>query len=476
MSSNSLSTDPADLFAQLYDAAEPFDVEAARRWDFDRGLRKLTARVEEQVVATGEAAGPLFTYLLGDEGSGHFAILRGLDRALSYVNPFSGRFDPGNMYRIAIRVARRARLNTDAVPGALLFNCAFAGRPLGIPAKSQFFELVRVPAASWESVQHAWLDSVLDAPIKRVEEPRDLRIAVGCAPMVETYDELEMETRECSGQRRYRIRPRPEALRERVERVLRALDASGAVVGLLPEATLSDELLQEWRAVLKQHRKVPTNLRWIVVGTGPVGDVEPPYNRAIVLDRLTGQTLIEYDKQADFSLTASQVQTWALTPYLGSGEAAEDITRGDVVQLRECNVGRVAMLICEDLGRTMEIGPRLRDCGVSHVFAPIFSPPFTGQYGWVEGPARDYVFQVGAWVVVANSLAVCSAMANDAEATDDMKRAAAEAPTCYAIGPRAKRRNDWRVPPAQAKRSAGPEAVELVYVDGGMARRYDDFS
>jgi hypothetical protein len=122
----------------------------------------------------------------------------------------------------------------------------------------------------------------------------------------------------------------------------------------------------------------------------------------------------------------------------------------------------------------MTIGATLLKCGVSHVFAPIFSPPFTGPYGWAERAAQDYVFDLGAWVVVANSLAVYSAIGTNAAADAELKQAAANAPTCYALGPHA-RRDDWRTAEPQAKRAPTPEDVELVHVSSGMAHRYDDF-
>lgn len=476
MSSIVSSDDPADLFVQLFDLIGdgPFRSGEARAWDRDPALRERAAEVDQQVRATGRVPRPLVDSLLDEGDRGVFALLRGLDLALSYVNPFTGRHDPGRMYKIARRYAKYARLNTDAVAGALLFNCAFAGRPLGIPEKAQYFELLRVPEADWESVEHGWLDSKFDMTIRRVVEPGDTEVAVACAPMAGSPDELVVEPVSRFGERRYRIRPRFEPLRKRVEDVLRKLDESGALIGLLPEATLSDELLEEWKAALKRRRRVQTRLRWLVVGTGPIGDADPPYNRAIVLDRRNGQVVLENDKHADFELTAHQVKVWGLQPYLGEGGATEDITKGEVIRLRECNLGRIAILICEDLGRTMTIGATLAKCGVSHVFSPIFSPPFTGQYGWVEHPAHDYVYNLGAWVVVANSLAVYSAIDASDVAEDEAKEVAAKAPTCYALGP-TNRRDEWRLNKPQEKRAPTPDEVELVYVSGGTARRYEHF-
>ena len=74
-------------------------------------------------------------------------------------------------------------------------------------------------------------------------------------------------------------------------------------MAVLPEACLNDKLLAAWRqALVSIIPPIHSRLTWLVVGTGPVGGDEPPYNRAVVIDR-RGQDLWTQDKQFDFSLS-----------------------------------------------------------------------------------------------------------------------------------------------------------------------------
>jgi predicted amidohydrolase len=471
-----LSEDPADLFVQLYDRLgdDPFLDGSAADWYEDPLLREHAFEVQRQVLATGRVARALVGKLAVTE-RGKFALLWGLELALAEIDPFTGRAEGTQgreMMRLAMRYASHARLNTDPDDGALLYVRAFAGRPLGIPAKAQFFRLIRVPASACEGVDHAWLPA--NHGFFSLESAPGGDIPIGCPPIAETLEELVIEPTERHGRRRYRIGPRPEALRKRVRDTLKALDESGAVIAVLPEATLCDELVKEWRAAMKERRRAATSLRWLVLGTGPVGGAEPPHNRAVVLDRLNGQELLTYDKHADFTLTASQVREWGLEPYLGPGGAVEDITKGKKLLLRESDLGRIAILVCEDLGRTTEIAAHLAEFGVSHVFAPIFSAPFSGAHGWADRPAREYVFDLGAWVVVANSLAVYAAVLSNDAASERLKEAAESAPTCFAVGPADDHRDSYVFNP-EAKRANAGDDVQILHVSAGMARRHVDF-
>jgi hypothetical protein len=473
--SSFFSDDPADLFVQLYDLLgnECFQDGRAERWGRDPGVRSRAVDIERLILATGRAPTEGLDELLSSQDKeGAFTVLLALDLALAHINPFSGWWDPGRLYEVETRYARTARLNTDGVSGALLFGCAYAGRPQGQPEKRQFFELVRVEPAVWREVNLGWLESCSDFVIGSVGGPGQPRTAVGCAPMISSLNDLSITAVKRYDDRGYRIAPRAQVLRERVHEMLTALDESGAVIGVVPESTLSDDMLDEWRAAI-QRRRQKTSLRWIVAGTGPVGDADPPNNRAVVLDRRSGKELVAQDKRHDFTLTTEQIRLWGLEPHLGSGRAIEDITRGTHLELRESNIGRLAILICEDAGRTATVAPLLLECGVSHVFVPIFSAPFAGPYGWIQGPAREYVSSVGATVVVANGLAVYSAMAEGTAADENERDAALTGATCYAIGPSATR-DDWHIDRV-GLRSSGPLDVKLLDITLGRAHRYDDW-
>jgi hypothetical protein len=151
-------------------------------------------------------------------------------------------------------------------------------------------------------------------------------------------------------------------------------------------------------------------LRWIFVGTAHVTPAgPPPYNRAFLLSRRDGTILLQEEKHFGFTLSSDQLKEWGLAKALGTQPLAEYIRRGTRFTFVESTLGRLVVLICEDLGRVIEVGATVRAFGASHLLAPVFSKP-TIQYYWEHQRAREYTAAAGATTIVANSLAVARAM------------------------------------------------------------------
>jgi hypothetical protein len=461
-----LSNDPADLFVELYDRLgdEPFTgVVPAEGWYFENAVLAQVESVREAVLATGMVEDLLLERLDAGDQRSIFACLLGLDQALDHINPFSGSLDGHSLYRIARRHAATGHLNSDPKSGALLFGCTFAGRPAGIPVKAEFFGLVRVAATAWQHVDHDWIPNEFDIAIDPTLRP-GARLAVGCVPMIDSYDEMTIQkTRRGLRRPAYRVGPRVDSLPGRVDAVLAELERSEATIGLLPEATLDDGLLEVWRAALAgTDPPDDSQLTWIVAGTGPVGGGDPPHNRAVLLHR-SGQVLFAQDKLNDFTLTSLQLHRWNLNKQLGSVRSLEDISKGERVEIRESNLGRIAILICEDLTRTPTLAA-LTSCGVSHVFVPIFSPPV--DEGWVKDAASRHVADVGAWIIVATSLAVGREMDK-----------AVDGPlaTCRSFGPQDAERDEWHFDD-KVELANLPTDVALLWISTAMVHRFTDFT
>jgi predicted amidohydrolase len=115
---------------------------------------------------------------------------------------------------------------------------------------------------------------------------------------------------------------------------------------------------------------------------------------------------VRQDKIHPFVLNENQIRTWGLVPYLGEvSSSREDITRGQKLAVVESNLGRLAVLICEDLARTMTLGPALRDHGLSLAICFVFSEVLELHH-WEHSKAKEYAAQVGTQMLVANSRAV----------------------------------------------------------------------
>ena len=464
---NLTTDDPADLFLAVYDEIgdEPFDDQAVVTWRRrDRWVQWHSANLCDQVVNTGRVPAELADRLLADGARGMFTVLKGLDEALTHADVrFSTPSDTREMYEWAFRHFTRGYLNSDPRDGLLLYRLVDPPRPTGLPARASDFGLVRVPPEVIRvyNVDYERLPPQLDLSWPLPLQDAGERISVGCVAMVGGYDELTIRVRGEHGLRRYRLSPRTEPLKARIRAIIRALDDSGAQIGILPEAALSDPLLAAWKKALREDPpSLDCDLRWILVGTGPVGESEPPFNRGVLLLRDEGQEILTYDKHFDFTLSPAQVETWNLKPYIGEGSACEDIHRGNRVLVRESLLGRLGILICEDLTRLTEAGAALAHFGVSHLFVPIFSPPIT-QETWDATTARMLVGQIGASIVVVNSLAI-------GRATEP----SAPLGTCCAVIPPEGPSDEWRRMEVNVRTASRPEDVALLEVPAPVLKRF----
>ncbi|NVI86834.1 hypothetical protein [Actinomadura sp. BRA 177] len=403
--------EPADLFVRLYDAMpdEVFQGWTATRWYEDEQVRRRANEIGEIVLEHGVLAPAVSEEIIAEYGDrGRFMILLGLDIALVHASPYGPYHDAPALAGVLVTYLTEGRFNGPGTTGALLPRCAFPGRPRGLRAKAEFFGVHRVPQAEWDMIDHSVLPAVHDPHFSR-DEP----VAVGCAPVLETYDDVEIEFAERDGTTVYRLRPMDSSgLRSRIKAIVRRLDESGAQLAVMPEASLSDALLEHWKEVAfdtagRDRNRRP--LRFILLGTGPLGGGDPPPNRAVLLDRWTGRELLVQDKLSGFTLDAAQLRLWRLPDAPATGTAAEYIRPGGKISVLDSSLGRLAVLICEDLGRSIRWERELLACGVSHLLVPIFSKPIL-EYRWEEQGAERQVAEMGAWVTVSNSLAVGAAI------------------------------------------------------------------
>jgi predicted amidohydrolase len=439
------SADPAHLFMQLYDRL-PDDLFADRTpavWLDDPEVRRRAARVERDVLARGTAEPDRLARIVRWSGDrGLFTLLRGLDGALWYVNPFSPTIDRGALDWLAVRYAMTGLLNDEKViAGALLPRCALAGKPRGAGHKGDYFSVHRVPPEHLTTkIQY----KLLEARYQPAFEP-ELPVKVACAPLLENFDELKLTFGDDpaggagrAGRARpatYRLAPADPLpdLDARIRALIDAMDAAGARIAVMPEGCLSDDLFERWRRIACGTARRDKPLRWLLLGSGPLDGGDPPTNRAVLLDRWTGETLLTHDKLERFTLDAEQVRTWQLPDGPDRGRVEEDITVGSTVAVRDSSLGRLAVLICEDLAASTTWERELISMGVSHLLVPIFSKPIL-RHRWEQQAAERQVSLLGAWVVVSNSLATATAM-SDALGEDWY--------TCLVMGPADPQRSRW---------------------------------
>lgn len=308
-----LSDDPADLFTQLYDRLDEvlFDTSDVWEWMDTEAVQDVAALIEERAVADGHLAGAsvegLIDHLDEEELQERmFAILLGLDRALAYANAFVATHDETGLLPIAVRYAKSGLLNTSAVEGALVPRCAFPESSEAFPNRLSdvFTSVIRIPRDSFEQLDYRRVGARNDCSgVTRSH------FTVGCVPLLETADELTWTSTERHHKRVYRIAVvDTPALRRRIEGILAALDESGATVGLMPELTVNDDLLLFWRDLVRSVPASPqSRLKWLLVGSGPLSEDDPPVNEAVILDRITGDIVLAQRKLHRFTLSTEQL-------------------------------------------------------------------------------------------------------------------------------------------------------------------------
>jgi predicted amidohydrolase len=416
-----MTSDPADAFVRLFDLLpeEPFLGDDAERALRSESVLAEAAEVEAHVLDTGAVPAELTGLPVDRSHLSGIGRLIGLDRILRRVHPLSQAPAPPRLQFLGTRYARKGRLNTDATSGLLLPRLVEYGAPEHRPDKHEFFSVIRVLPPMLSNVTFQMVTSAAMPTLTTGDT-----LVVGCVPFLEDGSDVEINRVDKLDKPRYRLAPRFGAWSEqRVLKTLTALDASGAVIGLLPEGALCGELLSVWQTALattfSQARRSNSRLAVILIGTGPVTDEEPPRNRAVLLDR-KGGLMWEQDKLCDYTLVGATVRDWGLTsileqvnPLKDGGQAPareqvdllEDITRGKTLLVAETPLGRLAVLICEDLQRsdTRQVVPR--SLGVSHILTPVFDAPLSHDR-WERFAAERHSLWGGSRVAVTNSRVV----------------------------------------------------------------------
>ena len=405
--------DHADLFCELFDELSEAEFRSGgESWAIDRTVLDLGQEVEEDALGGTLSAADLRRRIdaapAGDRPRLRFAFLKGLDAALGHANPLLADGAPPALSEYALRYVESGRFDSGAIPGGLLPRFATPGRRGQLPddLADAFGSVVRVPPGAWAACDHLTLPA--HARLTRVD--RRAGLCIGTTPLIRDPDELRWEVHERGGFRFYRIRPADlELTQSRIERVVGGWQERGVSIGLAPELCLSPRLLERWRATLAGGDSGTRGaLRLILAGSGNVEQAEPPVNEAILLDALTGETLVHQRKIHPFNFSAADVDLWGLGARF-EAPIDEDLHRGERLTVIEAGGVRIVILVCEDLARLHAFSAAIHAHGVSIILVPVFARP-TKDRRWERAKAEIYSDATGASVVVANSLVIAEVL------------------------------------------------------------------
>ena len=229
--------------------------------------------------------------------------------------------------------------------------------------------------------------------------------SVGTAAIARGADDLAFTSAARDGQCFLDVRPSdPGALAVRTaDACLRLLD-DGAELVALPELCVPHAAVEETRRRLQT---APTRDASVVLVMGSgLSDATCPatgkrYNESVIL-AADGQVLWRQRKCNHFNMS-ERVMDDCRVPRAGGRPHAEDVASGATLEVRDLpGIGRLAVLICEDLEQDWPGDGAARGLRFDWIVAPVLDTPL-GVHRWTHTRASELSRRHGSRVVVSCS-------------------------------------------------------------------------
>lgn len=473
------SVQAGDALVKLYRELHQAEINGSidrvtlRKWARDTRVAGIRQRVKREAIKTEclNGADPVQLDRLEQ-----FAVLLGLRDALLLVNPDENRKAAACLPRTYQILYGSCKLNENC-PGALLFRRSNPAIPA--PSGNKLSDYI-------EPIFYVGPDSWNRINIKRIPYGIDIHtteimkhgLCVIQFPFIAGKPDLDIRVSRDGNDYYYSTYPHLDTnWQDRVQSVLDAADSSGAHIAVLPEYSLCDEVLSCWIEALAVRPPRGSRLRWVLIGSGPItthGPSRPnswPPNRAVLLARKNGKEILTHDKIASFTFDEDQSSKL----FTKAAPHHERISEGRVLNVLESEIGRFAILICNDLSGDGSVRRLTTEVGTSHVLVPICTNPINPAEHWVSPRAQDLVFG-GSAVAVSNSLYFGRTYTGTIfDRKTDKEKIAIDvelpAVTLYAVAPGEKRR--WKAVPLPGGAVSADLAVnkELAIEDATTPRR-----
>jgi hypothetical protein len=243
----------------------------------------------------------------------------------------------------------------------------------------------------------------------RFLEPHRLRateadqLVVGIAPVAELKNDISLKLRNSRGRHWYDAIAKN--LGRRADEAVKALCKAGANIIVFPEMTMSPIALNAVEKAIARYGPT-SSLRLVVAGTSRrARHRNAPYNEALIYT-IRGKPIGTQRKLHRWNLNLHQRERIGLN-VKGLDEQAklfEFITPGDEMVVFEIPIfGRIAVLICEDLGRIQPAKWLLKNMYLDWVFTPILDTSIMTDR-WMGKHGRKAARLGRSRVVVVNSL------------------------------------------------------------------------
>ena len=202
----------------------------------------------------------------------------------------------------------------------------------------------------------------------------------------------------------------PELLEARARALVAALERQQVAVAVLPELVVSPAAVKALQAALRESlgRAEGSCVRLVVAGSGLSEERHDAtglaYNECVVLGA-GGRVLWRQRKVNHYAMSCQNMEHYGLHPCIQPDrrDHVEDVQTGRVVELRDGRLGRLMVLICEDLAQAEPADVLLAGLGPEWVFTPVLDGELTvGR--WIHQRAWPNADRFHTNTVVATSL------------------------------------------------------------------------
>lgn len=266
-------------------------------------------------------------------------------------------------------------------------------------------------------------DLRIDLALQINEKINNKKLIVAVVPLAEEENDLEIYTGIYSNISskipwyKVKIKDNKEAeLKQRVDDVIKKLEAEEVNIVVLPELAVNPEIVKAISNRLKENvkqSKQQTNIQLVVTGTCLIEKEDEhtnlPYNDCVILDD-TGEELWRQCKLNPYTLSTEKVKHYKIKTEYPEEEHMECIHTNNRLEVRDGILGRMIVLICEDLAKNEPRQTVLQYLLPEWIFTPVLSEEI-GKRWWEVRNSWAIANHYPTNTIVSNSLEL--AMRND---------------------------------------------------------------